>query len=95
MGSYTVLLGRKPLDLAPPVVLQCDIQCEHVEYDPRFFYPSYDGPLIEKDIVTANRLQVFSGSRLVAVSGRYTLTKDVETGHTTLRLFKNETRLIS
>lgn len=92
-NNFTVLLGDKPLSLAPPISYKRDIQTERVEWNPAEFDPTYEGPVIEKDVVISDRYQIFSGTRLVAVSNSWSLTRDEKTGHMTLRLSEDGTVL--
>lgn len=85
-NNFTVLLGDKPLDLAPPISYKRNIQTERVEWNPAEFDPSYVGPPIVKELVVSDCHQIFSGGRLVATANNFTLTKDDKTGHMTLRL---------
>jgi hypothetical protein len=93
-NNFTVLLGDKPLNLAPPISYRRDIKTERVEWNPAEFDPTYQGPVIEKDMVVSDCYQIFSGTRLVAVSnGGWSLTRDDKTGHMTLRLSEEATVL--
>lgn len=91
--NLTVLLGDKPLNIAPPVVYKRAIQTERVEWNPAEFDPTYEGPIIEKDVVISDGYQIFSGTRLVATANSFHLTKDEETGDLMLRLPEDGTVL--
>jgi len=78
--EWTILLGDKPLDLAPPVSYKRDIQTEHIED----ILPN--GRVWQADRVIADGYLIFSGTRLAAYAPTLSLTKDHETGRMTLRL---------
>jgi hypothetical protein len=86
-SKVTVLLGDKPLNLAPPISYRRDIQTQHVEDI------APNGRPYQADFVTSDRYQIFSGTRLVAVSNSWSLTRDDETGDMTLRLSEDGTVL--
>ncbi len=89
--DFTVLLGRKPVSLPPPIMLKHEVEYDHIEVDPYFKREPGDPDYIT--VPVSQSFQIWSAGRLYATSNRYILKKDLATGHTTLRLFKNKTRL--
>lgn len=85
--GVTVLLGLKPFDVPRPASIKQEAIIETV-LDDRYSFPH---PISSH--VTANAYQLMSQGKLLAITNRFNIKKDLETGHITLRLFKNRTTL--
>lgn len=90
-NNATLLLGRKAIPLDAPLRLQYKVEVEDVEVG---FEMQGVPPHTRINRIAAQAYHIYIGKKLYAVSNRYTLKKDSKTGHTTLRLFKNQTRLV-
>lgn len=85
--GVTILLGRKPIDVPRPASLKQEMMVETIE-DERYFPPRQ-----LSSRVTFQALQLLSCGKLFAITNRALIKKDLETGHVTVRLFKNRTTL--
>ena len=89
-ANTTVLLGRTPVEVSGVVSIERKVETEAIEVGYEWLEPP---PPREATIVTASYANIYIGGRLYATTTRYTLKKDLETGHMTLRLYKNKTRV--
>lgn len=85
--GVTILLGRKPLDVPRPASIKQETIIEHVVNESCF------PPEILHTHATAQAFEIFSQGKLFAITNRWYVKKDFETGNVTVRLFKNRTTL--
>jgi hypothetical protein len=89
-SDVTLLLGRKSVPLDGALRFEHKVEVEDIEvgYEAQGVPPN-----TRINRISSQAYLIYIGERLYAASNRYTLRKDVGTGHMTLRLFKNQTRL--
>ena len=88
--NCTVLLGRKPLRLPPPITVEVTHDWETVDFGPD---PITGEAHPSLTILRGSIVRILAGGHPVATTRRFVLKQDKRSGHLTLRLFKNKTTL--
>lgn len=89
-SDITLFLGRKQVEVTGKVRIERKIETDTIEVG---FEPHVPANTM-LNAVRTDKTTIFMDDKPFAVTRRYLLKKDIETGYMTLKLYKNQTELL-